>query len=178
MPEYYLVTTISDFFQMPDLYLKYCRQDKRHGSPHWYNWVRPDRKKLGDDLCQRGLQGETVCLLAFKIWSFSLFALYIVISPSQVVLYDVDAGQVILKENLKVVKTSLSKVERALSNIKEELVEFEKAGTLRWFFLWWPFFFYSSYHFFYFGYQSSPFFVSGEPYPLQSRLNLSGLTTQ
>ena len=47
------------------------------------------------------------------------------------VLYDVDAGQVILKENLKVVKTSLSKVERALSNIKEELVEFENAGTLR-----------------------------------------------
>jgi len=33
----------------------------------------------------------------------------------KVVLYDVDAGQ----------------VERALSNIKEELVEFENAGTLR-----------------------------------------------
>ena len=58
------------------------------------------------------------------------------IFPSQVVLYDVDAGQVILAFplHLKIVKTSiisLPKVERALSNIKEELVEFENAGTLR-----------------------------------------------
>ena len=58
--------------------------------------------------------------------------------PPQVVLYDVDAGQVILKKtfppHLRVVINSIisfQKVERALSNIKEELVEFENAGTLR-----------------------------------------------
>ena len=151
MPEYYLVTKIFRFFQIPNLFLKYCRQDNRHGSPHWYNWVRPDRKKLGDDLCQRGLQGETVCLLAFKIWTFSLFALYIVISPSQVVLYDVDAGQVILKENFtsKLWKHLFPRLRELwatsrrswLSLRRRELWgDFFSGG--HFFLLWWPLFFY------------------------------------
>ena len=46
-----------------------------------------------------------------------------------------DAGQVNnFSSHLKIVINSISffaKVERALSNIKEELVEFENAGTLR-----------------------------------------------
>ena len=64
-----------------------------------------------------------------------MFYLSQTVFPSQVVLYDVDAGQVDnLSSHLKIVINSISsfaKVERALSNIKEELVEFENAGTLR-----------------------------------------------